>query len=239
MLSLRDITKRYPNGTQVLQGLNLTLEKGSILGLVGESGCGKSTLARIICMLEDFQGGDICLDGVSYRKLKVQERRLVRRRVQMVFQDASGSLDPRQRVFHMLQEPLRNYESLSRSALQKRVEGLLKAVGLDTAKAENYPHELSGGQRQRVLIARALATEPEYLICDEPVSSLDQENQERILALLVPLLKAKRLSCLFITHDISLAARVSGGILVMRAGKIEEERSACAAGSYGEAGISC
>jgi ABC-type dipeptide/oligopeptide/nickel transport system ATPase subunit len=226
VLTVRDLTKTYPNGRRALRGVSLTLEKGSVLGLVGESGCGKSTLARLICALEDFQGGDIRLDGLSYRGLPERARRLLRRRVQMVFQDSGGSLDPRRTVFQALEEPLRNFRRLPGPALREGAAALLDALGLDRAKGRSYPHELSGGQRQRVVIARALAADPDYLICDEPVSSLDRENRERILEVLSTLREEKGLGCLFITHDLSLAVRMSRRVLVMREGRGVEELTA-------------
>ena len=223
MLTVREIAKNYPNGTRALRGLSFTLEKGGILGLVGESGCGKSTLARLICALEDFQAGEIRLDGLSYRGLPERRRRLLRRRVQMVFQDSGGSLDPRRTIFQTLEEPLWNYRRLPRGVRREEVSALLNAVGLDKVKGRSYPHELSGGERQRVVIARALAADPDYLICDEAVSSLDGETRERILEVLEKLREEKGLGCLFITHDVILAIRMSRKVLVMREGRIVEE----------------
>ncbi|MDR0721948.1 MAG: dipeptide/oligopeptide/nickel ABC transporter ATP-binding protein [Treponema sp.] len=226
MLSVQDLRKCYANGTWALQGVTFKLERGNCLGLVGVSGCGKSTLARIICGLEGFQSGEISLEGIRYRGLRRQDPRILRRQVQMVFQDTSGSLDPRCKVWQTLEEPLTNYERLSRAAVRSRVEGLLAQVGLGTDLAGSYPHELSGGQRQRVVIARALAVEPAYLICDEPVSSLDRETREQILSLLLKLQKpgdSTARGILFITHDIALAFRMSTHILVMRDGTILED----------------
>lgn len=185
----------------------------------------------------------------------MQDRRSLRKQVQLVFQDTSGSLDPRRKVWQTLEEPLTNYERLSRSAVFSRVEGLLARVGLGMDLAGSYPHELSGGQRQRVVIARALAVEPAYLICDEPVSSLDSETREPILSLLLQLQKpgdSPARGMLFITHDIALALRMSTHILVMQDGTILEDlhggascarhpytRALFAARPYLEAGGSC
>jgi peptide/nickel transport system ATP-binding protein len=228
MLTAHNVRKRYPNGVHALKGVSLSLERGDCLGLLGASGSGKSTLARILCAVEGFQSGDILLDGLSYRETKGKDMRPLRRRVQLVFQDASGSLDPRRTVFQTLWEPLSNYprvftgERLPKAVIKDRVAGLLGSVGLGMDKADNYPHELSGGQRQRVVIARALAVEPDYLICDEPVSSLDTETREPILVLLQRLRQTASLGVLFITHDAELARRTSGAIVVMRDGRIVE-----------------
>jgi ABC-type dipeptide/oligopeptide/nickel transport system ATPase subunit len=223
MLTVQEAAKTYPNGTRALRGVSLTLEKGEVLGLVGESGSGKSTLARLVCALEDrgnVPSGDILLDGLSYSKLSRCARQDVRRRVQMVFQDAAGSLDPRRTVFQALEEPLRNYKGLIRRELREEAAALLDTAGLDRAQGGSYPHQLSGGQRQRVVIARALAADPDYLICDEPVSSLDGETRDHILALLAKRVHERQLGCLFITHDVILAARMCRKILVMREGII-------------------
>jgi peptide/nickel transport system ATP-binding protein len=227
MLTLHNVTKTYPNGTRALRGVSLTLEKGGMLGLVGESGSGKSTLARLVCAQENLEnsgnthsGGDILLDGLSYSNLSRHARRDVRRRVQMVYQDAAGSLDPRRTVFQTLEEPLRNYQKHARPKLREGAAALLEAAGLDRTQGGSYPHELSGGQRQRVVIARALAADPDYLICDEPVSSLDGETREHILGLLVKRTHERQRGCLFITHDVILAARICRKILVMREGSI-------------------
>jgi ABC-type dipeptide/oligopeptide/nickel transport system ATPase subunit len=228
VLTAQNISKRYPNGVHALRGVSLSLKHGDFLGLLGVSGCGKSTLARLLCALENFQSGAIHLDGLSYRNITGKSLRRLRQRVQLVFQDSSGSLDPRRTVFQTLEEPLTNYpriifgERLSRRVLTEKIAELLAGVGLGMDKAASYPHELSGGQRQRVVIARALATKPEYLICDEPVSSLDAETREPILDLLSSLRQTTSLGILFITHDAALARRMCGAIMVMREGRLVE-----------------
>jgi ABC-type dipeptide/oligopeptide/nickel transport system ATPase subunit len=142
------------------------------------------------------------------------------KRVQIIFQDSSGSLDPRRTVRETLEEPLDNYQRLSRTEKRRNIMELLERVGLPGEKAKRYPHELSGGQRQRVVIARALAVNPEYLICDEPVSSLDPESRDKIADLLSTLREQNRIGCLFISHDPELTARMTDSVLVMSAGKI-------------------
>jgi peptide/nickel transport system ATP-binding protein len=227
MLTLHGISKTYPNGTRALREASFSLGKGEVLGLVGESGSGKSTLARLVCAFEDMQEGNIRLDGLSYGELTGRSRRDIRRRVQMVFQDAAGSLDPRRTVFQAIEEPLRNFNreqcrrrKLTRLVLRDEAAALLDATGLERTHGKRYPHELSGGERQRVVIARALAADPDYLICDEPVSSLDGETRERILGILAALVAERQLGCLFITHDVILAVRMCRKVLVMRDGSI-------------------
>jgi peptide/nickel transport system ATP-binding protein len=215
MLTADSIHKRYANGANALRGVDMVLRHGEITGLVGESGCGKSTLARILCGLASPGGGTVSLE----RPVRKKE---FHRRVQMVFQDASGALDPKTTVSRSLDEPLRNFERLPRKIRTERARELLRSVGLDAQYLPRYPHELSGGQRQRVAIARALAANPEYLVCDEPVSSLDAETRSQILGLLRSLVKTRNAGCLFITHDLAAAAEICDRVSVMFAGKIVE-----------------
>jgi peptide/nickel transport system ATP-binding protein len=221
MLAAKELHKRYKNGVHAARGITLSVERGETVGLVGESGCGKSTLARLLCCLEAPDSGAVELDGRRYTS---RDKKAFFRQVQIIFQDTSGSLDPRYTVYQTLEEPLDNYERLSHREKTRRIGELLEAIALPVEKARSYPHELSGGQRQRVVIARALAVKPAYLICDEPVSSLDRETQEQILQLLVE--RGQRLGCLFISHDIALTARISDRICVMAHGSIVHELSA-------------
>jgi ABC-type glutathione transport system ATPase component len=211
MLAAHSITKRYPNGTEALRGVSLSLARGVTAGLAGESGCGKSTLARILCRLEEPSGGRVTLDGGAGN---------FRKRVQIVFQDASGALDPRATVEQSLREPLENFFRLSRAETARRVSELLNSVGLGGDLLKRRPHQCSGGQRQRVAIARALAAEPEYLICDEAVSGIDADASAQITALLRSLCRERGMGCLFITHDLELAREICDAIYHMRAGAL-------------------
>jgi ABC-type dipeptide/oligopeptide/nickel transport system ATPase subunit len=200
---------------EALRGVDIILRRGGVTGLVGESGCGKSTLARILCGFEQPDDGSVALEPAVPAKS-------FRKNVQMIFQDASGALDPKETVAQALKEPLRNFERPPRGAFARRMAELLSAVGLGAELLSRYPHQLSGGQRQRVIIARALAAKPQYLICDEPVSSLDPDIREQILSLLKSLCKGKNMGCLFISHDLAAAAEICDRVCVMFAGKIVE-----------------
>ncbi|MDR3209999.1 MAG: ATP-binding cassette domain-containing protein [Oscillospiraceae bacterium] len=221
MLAANDVTKRY-NGAEVLRGVTLSVQKGEIVGLVGESGSGKSTLARLLCGLERTDSGTISEDA---RGEDMRGRRM-RRRVQMIFQDASGSLDPKRTAAQSIAEPLENFERLRGAAKARRVSALLQSVGLSDGDGARVPHELSGGQRQRVVIARALAASPEYLICDEPTSGLDAPVQTRIIELLRELRRERGMGVLFITHDIALAQTLCNRVCTMSRGKISDEITA-------------
>jgi ABC-type glutathione transport system ATPase component len=233
LLAAINVQKTYENTLHVIRGVSMEIEKGLTAGLLGESGCGKSTLARMLCCLERCSGGAVELDGgvCNGPRFKFRNGSLLkefRRKVQIIFQDSNGSLDPRMTVRQAVAEPLDNFSPLyrrdSRKGKCRRIAGLLERVGLGIDKVCSYPHELSGGQRQRVVIARALAADPEYLICDEPVSSLDAESRDGIMALLVSLRKETGMGCLFISHDPVLTMQVSNRIYVMEDGRITETR---------------
>lgn len=233
MLRAEDLQKTYEKTVHAVRGLSITIEKGVTTGLLGESGCGKSTLARLLCCLERCDGGTVELDGglcngPGLRAGKVFSPREFRKKVQIVFQDSSGALDPRMTLGRAVAEPLENFSPPYRHASRKEklrlIGEVLERVGLDTGKARLYPHELSGGQRQRAAIARALAAEPEYLICDEPVSSLDPESRDGIVKLLASLQKETGMGCLFISHDPVLAGQICSRIHTMAGGKITETR---------------
>lgn len=219
MLLGKDVQKTYRE-TKAVQGVTIQIAQGETAGLVGESGCGKSTLARMLCGLTTPDAGTVSLDGTVFLK-KMQ----FWKRVQIVFQDSSGSLDPRLKIYKTLEEPITNYASYSQTEKQKQIHKLLESVHLSYDVSRKYPHELSGGQRQRVVIARALAVNPDYLLCDEPLSGLDGDTQEHILDLLTSLKKERRLGCLFISHDLGLCTRVSRSLYVMFAGRIVERLS--------------
>lgn len=214
MIAVKNLTKIYKLGKdrylKAVDRVNLTIDKGEILGLVGESGSGKSTLGRMILGLIPPTSGEIFFEGQK-------KTCLLPRRMQMIFQDPYSSLNPRMSVESILQEPTDIHH------LPSRVDELLDMVGLSLAAKKRYPHEFSGGQRQRIGIARALALNPDFLICDEPISALDVSIQAQIVNLLLSLHKALNLTLLFISHDLAMVRYVSTRLAVMHHGQIVEE----------------
>lgn len=233
LLTVRELRKsfRVPGAGKrrlgALDGIDLDLAPGETLGLVGESGCGKSTLARTLMMLERPDSGTVRFDGIDPYALRGKELLTFRRRVQMVFQDPYASLNARMSAGDIIAEPWRTHRSLyaDRRDREMRVRGLLDLVGLGAKAADKYPQEFSGGQRQRIGIARALALNPDVIICDEPVSALDLSVQAQVLNLLNDLQEQLAISYIFISHDLSVVRHVADRVAVMYLGRIIENGS--------------
>ena len=227
LISARNVTKSYPAGGKkrhiAVNDLSLDMFRGETLSLVGESGCGKSTLARLFMRLIEPDQGVISFDGKDISGLSEKAFRPYRKRIQMVFQDPASSLDPRKKIRDIIAEPLKIWNLCkNHQEINSRVTDLLEMVELKESALNKYPHEFSGGQKQRIGIARAIATEPDLLICDESVSALDVSVQAQILNLLKRLKKELELSCLFISHDLSVVNFISDRVCVMKEGQICE-----------------
>ena len=209
---------------RAVDGVSFEIERGKTLALVGESGCGKSTVARLLVGLYEPTRGGFEFDGAdAHAAFKTPEGRQLRRRIQMIFQDPYASLNPRWRVEDIIAEPLREHGLLSgKEALRERVDELLKSVGLAPQDRVKYPHQFSGGQRQRISIARALATQPDFLVCDEPTSALDVSVQAQVLNIMKDLQRKHGLTYLFISHNLAVVRHVSDQVGVMYLGRLVE-----------------
>lgn len=228
LLSLKNVVKEFSAAgfqkrhTYAVNGVSLDIFRGETLGVVGESGCGKTTLGRVILKLIPKTSGEIIFDGKDIYATGGAEMRKLRKRMQIVFQDPAASLNPCMTIGQIVAEPLLFHEKLSRKELECRVREMLELVHLPADAYDKYPHEFSGGQQQRVGIARALITKPDFLVCDEAVSALDVSVQAQILNLLTALKKELNLTCLFISHNLSVIRHISDRIAVMYLGEIVE-----------------
>jgi oligopeptide transport system ATP-binding protein len=216
------VFRRQVGSVKAVDGIDLEIKTGEILGLVGESGCGKSTLARTIMQLMPITDGAVVLEGRDLSKISKRAIRAERVNFQMIFQDPYASLNPRMTVYDTLSEAIRTRQKFTGKAIVTKVAELMKTVGLPANQMRRYPHEFSGGQRQRIAIARALAPEPRLIIADEPVSALDVSIQSQILNLILRLCRERQLTMIFISHDISVVKYISDRIAVMYLGRLVE-----------------
>lgn len=230
ILEVRGLKKHFKTSRGMLHavdGVSFSLERGKTLGIVGESGCGKSTTGRAILRLLEPTEGSILFDGIDVMNCSKKEMRQLRRDMQIIFQDPFSSLNPRMSIGQIISEPITlNSLIKDKAQIERRVAELMETVGLAPRLVNSYPHELDGGRRQRIGIARALALEPKFIVCDEPVSALDVSIQAQILNLLKRLQKELGLTYIFITHDLSVVNHFSDDIAVMYLGQIIEQAPA-------------
>ena len=218
----RGVFQRQVGAVRAVDGVSFDVRRGETLGLVGESGCGKSTTGRTILQLYKPTAGEVVFEGTDLIHLKGEQMRQMRRKMQMIFQDPYASLNPRMTVAQLVGEPLMVHNVATGTEIQERVEHLLELVNLNPAFASRYPHEFSGGQRQRIGVARALALQPSFIICDEPISALDVSIQAQVVNLLEELQEQFNLTYLFIAHDLSMVRHISDRVAVMYLGVIVE-----------------
>ncbi len=233
LMHVKDLVKHFPitqgiviqrqvGAVRAVDGISFDVHKGETLGLVGESGCGKSTTGRTILQLYRPTSGDVVFDDVNLVTLKGNDLRKMRRKMQMIFQDPYASLNPRMTISEIVGEPLIVHQVASGKEVEQRVEHLLELVGLSPTFANRFPHEFSGGQRQRIGVARALALQPSFIVCDEPISALDVSIQAQVVNLLEDLQQQFGLTYLFIAHDLSMVRHISDRVAVMYLGVIVE-----------------
>lgn len=233
LMHVKDLVKHFPitqgiiiqkqvGAVRAVDGISFDVHKGETLGLVGESGCGKSTTGRTILQLYRPTSGEVNFDGVNLVTLKGGDLRKMRRKMQMIFQDPYASLNPRMTISEIIGEPLIVHNVASGKEVEERVEHLLELVGLSPSFANRFPHEFSGGQRQRIGVARALALQPSFIVCDEPISALDVSIQAQVVNLLEDLQTQFNLTYLFIAHDLSMVRHISDRVAVMYLGVIVE-----------------
>ena len=225
LLEVNHLKKYFPVGAgmnHAVDDVTFKIEKGRTMGVVGESGCGKSTLGRTIIRLQDATDGQILLNGEDITFAKGKDLRRLREKMSIVFQDPYSSLNPRYCVDETIREPLKEARRFSRQEIDLRAEELMDLVGIEDRLRMAYPHEMDGGRRQRVGIARALALNPEFIMCDEPVSALDVSIQAQVLNLLMDLQEKMGLTYMFVTHDLSVVRHISDDICVMYLGQLVE-----------------
>ena len=226
VIEVKGLKKYFPTPRGLLHAVDdvtLTIERGKTLGVVGESGCGKSTLGRTIIHLQESTGGQIFLEGKDITHVRGKELREARERMQIIFQDPYSSLDPRQTVDATIREPLVVSKRYKKNEIDDATAALMEYVGIDARLRMSYPHELDGGRRQRIGIARALALDPDFVVCDEPVSALDVSIQAQVLNLLKKLQQDRGLTYMFVTHDMSVVRHISDDICVMYLGQVVEK----------------
>ena len=232
IVSVRNLKKHFPimkglfrrqvGAVRAVDDVSFDIHRGETLGLVGESGCGKSTTGRVLLQLDHATDGSIVFEGEELTTLSTAAMRRVRPRAQMIFQDPHASLNPRMTVASIIGEPLREHTDMGPADRRERIEELLSIVGLDPSHANRYPHEFSGGQRQRIGIARAIALNPDFIVCDEPIAALDVSIQAQVVNLLEELQESLGLTYLFISHDLSMVRHIADRVAVMYLGHIVE-----------------
>ena len=226
LIEVKDLKKYFQVGRnqtlKAVDGVNFKIYKGETLGIVGESGCGKTTCGKTVMGLYKATGGEVLFDGVDINKLNKNEKKEFTKRAQIIFQDPYSSLNPRMTVGDIIGEGIDIHKLYTGKERQEKIYELLELVGLNREHALRFPHEFSGGQRQRIGIARALAIEPEFIVCDEPISALDVSIQAQVVNLLIELQQKKNLTYLFIAHDLSIVKHISDRIGVMYLGKMVE-----------------